>query len=69
MDIPQKENHLEMIRADLHNCPLSDNDVMYRLLTTQTSVGFSYAKGTVENPTEDCLQRANLHLSLIVYFC
>ncbi|GAB1289806.1 hypothetical protein APTSU1_000503600 [Apodemus speciosus] len=47
---PSEGNHLEMLQADLRNFPLSDNDVLQSLFTDQNSIGFAYAKGTVDNP-------------------
>lgn len=52
-----------MIRASLYNCPLSGNDVLHRLLTNWTSVGFAYAKGTVDNPTKEDSPKSNASLS------
>lgn len=49
-----------MIHADLHNCPLSTNGVIHRLLTNRTSVDFAYAKGTVDNPTEEDSPKSKL---------
>lgn len=46
-----------MIRADLQNCPPSANDVLHRLLTNRTSVGFAYAK---DNPTEEDFPKSKL---------
>lgn len=47
---PLERNHLVMLQADLRNFPLSDNDVQHSLFTDQNSIGFAYAKGTVDNP-------------------